>query len=99
MHSDRTANWSQVVNSKPAEGSRASRRHQTKFRQESVLLTVLRCCDMNADRYRPTHTGEPMIKPWAWLMSLAMLGMVAACGGGDNDHVAQRPFGVAGIME
>ena len=40
-----------------------------------------------------------MIKPWVWLMSLAMLGMVAACGGGDNDHIAQRPFGVAGIME
>jgi hypothetical protein len=38
-----------------------------------------------------------MKKPWVWL-SLAMPRIVAACGAGDDDHGAQRPFGVAGII-
>ncbi|MDH6153716.1 MULTISPECIES: hypothetical protein [Paraburkholderia] len=40
-----------------------------------------------------------MKKLWVWLMSIAMLSSVVACGGGHDDHSARRPFGVAGIME
>ncbi|CAB3787655.1 hypothetical protein [Pararobbsia alpina] len=36
---------------------------------------------------------------WVWLLSAVLLGSVAACGGGHDDHSTQRPFGVAGIME
>ncbi len=40
-----------------------------------------------------------MKKPLVWLLSIAMLVSVGACGGGNDDHSAPRPFGVAGIME
>lgn len=40
-----------------------------------------------------------MKKLWVWLLAIAMLGSVVACGGGDEDHGAHRPLGVAGIME
>ena len=41
-----------------------------------------------------------MKKLWVWLVSIAMLGGVVACGGDHHhDHRVDRPFGVAGIME
>src|SRR6516225_4345416 len=37
---------------------------------------------------------------WVWLMSIALLGSLVACGGGDHTSpVASRPLGVAGDME
>jgi hypothetical protein len=39
-----------------------------------------------------------MKKLWVWLISIALLGSVVACGGDHDDH-HHRPFGVAGIME
>lgn len=36
---------------------------------------------------------------WIWLVSLALLGSTGACSGGNESPGANRPFGVAGIME
>jgi hypothetical protein len=40
-----------------------------------------------------------MKRLWIWLVSLALLGSIGACGGGHESPGANRPFGVAGIME
>jgi hypothetical protein len=40
-----------------------------------------------------------MKKLLVWLMSIAIIGSVAACGGDHDHHDDQKPFGVAGIME
>ncbi|MGF6651695.1 hypothetical protein OKW34_002257 [Paraburkholderia youngii] len=46
--------------------------------------------------------GVAMKRFWVWLMSIALLGGLVACGGGGGDHespAASRPLGVAGDME
>ena len=48
----------------------------------------------------PVIPGVAMKRFWVWLMSIALLGGLVACGGGDHEsHAASRPLGVAGDME
>ena len=48
----------------------------------------------------PVIPGVAMRRFWIWLMSIALLGGLFSCGGGDDgSHVASRPLGVAGEVE